>query len=417
MPKWSEKIIPPGAQLQPYSMNVNITSPAFKADPYPFYARMRAEAPVHRVTLPDKREAWLVVRYAEVAAVLKDERFIKDRFKTPELAAKQPWMPKSFLPLAHNMLDRDPPDHTRLRSLVHKVFTPRLVEEMRRRVQSLTDEFLDASEPTGKMDLIRDYALPLPSTIIAEMLGVPAEDRHRFHRWTNSMVVADASKLSLLRAMPGVLALLRYVRKLVKKRRTDPRDDLASALVRAEEAGDQLSEDELVAMIVLLLIAGHETTVNLIGNATLALIEHPEQMDQLRRNPAMIQSAVEEMLRYDGPLAMATERFAGEDVSVSGVAIPRNALVFAVLGSANRDEQQFPNPDNLDLARADNKHVAFGLGIHYCLGAPLARLEGQIAISTLLRRAPALRLAVPRDKLRWRRGFILRGLTALPVAF
>jgi len=406
-----------GANPASGTMQVDITSPAFKADPYPFYARMRAEAPVHQLTLPDKREAWLVVRYAEVAAVLNDERFIKDRFKTPELTAKQPWMPKSFLPLTHNMLDQDPPDHTRLRSLVHKVFTPRLVEEMRRRVQSLTDEFLEAAKPTGKMDLIRDYALPLPSTIIAEMLGVPAEDRHRFHRWTNSMVIADTSKLSLLRALPAVLALLRYVRKIVKKRRSEPRDDLASALVRAEEAGDQLSEDELVAMIVLLLIAGHETTVNLIGNGTLALLEHPEQMDQLRKNPAMIQSAVEEMLRYNGPLAMATERFASEDVSVSGVAIPRNALVFAVLGSANRDEQQFPNPDNLDLARADNKHVAFGLGIHYCLGAPLARLEGQIAINTLLQRAPALRLAVPREKLRWRRGYVLRGLNSLPVAF
>ena len=406
-----------GANPASGTMQVDITSPAFKADPYPFYARMRAEAPVHQLTLPDNREAWLVVRYAEVAAVLNDERFIKDRFKTPELTAKQPWMPKSFLPLTNNMLDQDPPDHTRLRSLVHKVFTPRLVEEMRRRVQSLTDEFLEAAKPTGKMDLIRDYALPLPSTIIAEMLGVPAEDRHRFHRWTNSMVIADTSKLSLLRALPAVLALLRYVRKIVKKRRSEPRDDLASALVRAEEAGDQLSEDELVAMIVLLLIAGHETTVNLIGNGTLALLEHPEQMDQLRKNPAMIQSAVEEMLRYNGPLAMATERFADEDVSVSGVAIPRNALVFAVLGSANRDEQQFPNPDNLDLARADNKHVAFGLGIHYCLGAPLARLEGQIAINTLLQRAPALRLAVPREKLRWRRGYVLRGLNSLPVAF
>jgi cytochrome P450 len=398
-------------------MQVDIASPAFKSDSYPFYARMRAEAPVHRVTLPDKREAWLVVRYAEVTAVLKDERFIKDRFTTPELAAKQPWMPKPFLPLTHNMLDQDPPSHTRLRALVHKVFTPRLVEEMRARVQSLTDEFLDAQARAGRMDLIRDYALPLPSTIIAEMLGVPAEDRHRFHRWTNSMVVTDASKLSLLRAMPAVLALLRYVRKIVKKRRADPRDDLAGALVRAEEAGEQLSEDELVSMIVLLLIAGHETTVNLIGNGTLALLDHPEQMDNLRKNPAMIQSAVEELLRYDGPLTMATERFAGEDVIISGVAIPRNALVFAVLGSANRDDQQFHNPDNLNLARADNKHVAFGLGIHYCLGAPLARLEGQIAINTLLRRAPALRLAVPREKLRWRRGHILRGLNALPVAF
>ncbi|MGB0034992.1 MAG: cytochrome P450 [Candidatus Acidiferrales bacterium] len=398
-------------------MNLDISSREYKANPYPFFARMRAEAPVHRMILPDKREAWLVVHYDEVAATLKDERFIKDRFKTPELTAKQPWMPKSFLPLAHNMLDQDPPAHTRLRALVHKGFTPRLIEEMRKRVQSLTDEFLDAKTRAGNMDLIHDYALPLPSTIIAEMLGVPAEDRHRFHRWSSSMVSADASKLSLYRAMPGALAFIRYVRKLVKKRRADPRDDLTSALVRAEEAGDQLSEDEMVAMIVLLLIAGHETTVNLIANGTLALLAHPEQMEMLRKDPGMIQTAVEELLRYDGPLAMATERFAREDVNLGGTTIPRNGLAFAVLGSANRDERQFENPDALDLARAENKHLAFGLGIHYCLGAPLARLEGQIAINTLLRRTADLRLRVPREELRWRRGLMLRGVEELPVSF
>jgi cytochrome P450 len=265
--------------------------------------------------------------------------------------------------------------------------------------------------------LIRDYALPLPSTIIAEMLGVPAKDRHRFHRWSSAMVSADASKLSLLRAMPGVLAFLRYVRKLINKRRAEPSDDLASALARAEEAGDQLSEDELLAMIVLLLIAGHETTVNLIGNGTLALLAHPEQMQRLRDDPGLIQPAVEEMLRYDGPLAMTTERFALEDVTVAGVTIPRDGLMFAVLASANRDERQFEKPDALDIKRENNKHLAFGLGIHYCLGAPLARLEGQIAINTLLRRTRNLRLAVPREKLRWRRGLVLRSLTALPVKF
>jgi len=398
-------------------MNVNLASPAFKADPYPTYARMRTEAPVHRVKLPDNREAWLVVRYDEAAAALKDERLGKDRFKTPELAAKQPWMPKSFLPLTHNMLDQDPPNHTRLRALVHKAFTPRLVENMRDRVESLTNELLEARLRTKEMDLIRDYALPLPSTIIAEMLGVPVEDRHRFHRWSNAMVTGDASKVSLLRAMPGVLAFLRYVRKLVKERRAEPRDDLVSALIRAEESGEHLNEDEMVAMIVLLLIAGHETTVNLIGNGTLALLTHPDEMARLRNDPEMIQPAVEELLRFDGPLTMATERFARTDVDVAGVAVPRNALVFAVLSSANRDERQFERADTLDLSRAENKHLAFGLGAHYCLGAPLARLEGQIALNTLLRRAPDLRLAVPREKLRWRRGFVLRGLSSLPVAW
>ena len=397
--------------------NVDISEPRFRANPYPYYARWRAESPVRCVKLPDKRTAWLVTRYEDVAAVLKDERFGKDRFKTPELTAKQPWMPKPFLPLAHNMLDQDPPDHTRLRALVLKAFTPRLVEGMRQRVQALTDDLLDAAERGGRMDLIRDYALPLPSTIIAEMLGVPAADRHRFHRWSSAMVTADASKLSLFRALPGVLAFLRYVRSLIKKRRLEPTDDLAGTLARAEEAGDHLTEDELLAMIVLLLIAGHETTVNLIGNGTLALLAHPEQMQRLRDHPELTPPAVEELLRYDGPLAMATERFACEDVTVAGATIPRDGLVFAVLASANRDEHQFENPDVLDITRENNKHLAFGLGVHYCLGAPLARLEGQIAINTLLRRAPHLRLAVPREKLRWRRGIVLRGLEALPVAF
>jgi cytochrome P450 len=398
--------------------DVDISKPRFQANPYPYYARWRTESPVRSVKLPDKRTAWLVTRYEDVAAVLKDERFGKDRFKTPERTAKQPWMPKAFLPLAHNMLDQDPPDHTRLRALVQKAFTPRLVEGMRQRVQSLTDELLDVAERGGgHMDLIRDYALPLPSTIIAEMLGVPAADRHRFHRWSNAMVTSDASKLSLFRAMPGVLAFLRYVRSLINKRRVQPTDDLAGTLARAEEAGDHLTEDELLAMIVLLLIAGHETTVNLIGNGTLALLAHPEQMQRLRDDPELIQPAVEELLRYDGPLAMATERFAREDVTVAGVAVPRDGLVFAVLASANRDERQFENPDVLDITRENNKHLAFGLGVHYCLGAPLARLEGQIAINTLLRRARDFRLAVPREKLRWRRGLVLRSLEALPVAF
>jgi cytochrome P450 len=397
--------------------HVDISSPKFKANPYPFYAQWREESPVRCVKLPDKRTAWLIARYADVAAVLKDERFGKDRFKTPELTAKQPWMPKSFRPLARNMLDQDPPDHTRLRALVHKAFTPRLVEEMRRRVQTLTDELLDTAQRSGRMDLIHDYALPLPSTIIAEMLGVPAADRHRFHRWSSAMVTSDTSKFSLFRAMPKVLAFLRYVRKLIKRRRAESSDDLAGALARADEAGDQLSEDELVAMIVLLLIAGHETTVNLIGNGTLGLLAHPEQMQKLRDDSELIQPAVEELLRYDGPLAMATERFAREDVTVAGVKIPRDDVVFAVLASANRDERQFDKPDALDIARQNNKHFAFGLGMHYCLGAPLARLEGQIAINTLLRRTTDLRLAVPREKLRWRRGLVLRGLEALPVAF
>jgi cytochrome P450 PksS len=246
---------------------------------------------------------------------------------------------------------------------------------------------------------------------------VPSEDRHRFHRWTSTVVSTDPSTWGILKAFPHLSAFLGYIRKQIKARRAEPRDDLISALVMAEEASERLSEDELVAMISLLLVAGHETTVNLIGNGTLALLQHPGQMERLRDDPALIKSAIEELLRYESPVETATERYAREDVSLAGVTIPRGEQVFAVIASANRDEAQFDRPDDLDLAREPNRHLAFGQGGHYCLGAPLARLEGQIAISNLLRRFPDLRLAVPAGALRWRRGLVLRGLKSLPVRF
>lgn len=369
--------------------------------------------------MPDKQHAWLVTRYDDVARVLKDERFVKDKSSalTSEQSRKQPWVPKLFKPLERNMLDLDGRDHTRLRSLVHKAFTPRMVEELRTRVQTVTESLLDAAEPRGGMDLIRDYALPIPTTIIAEMLGVPVSDRHKFHRWSRVIVASAPSGWRMLRAIPSAIAFLRYIRRLVKARRSSPRDDLVTALVQAEEVGERLDEDELVSMVFLLLIAGHETTVNLIGNGSLALLRHPDQARRLRDEPRLIKSAVEELLRFDGPLETATERYAREDVVLDGVTIPRGALVYAVLASANRDESQFPNPGVLDLAREPNRHLAFGLGAHYCLGAPLARLEGQIAIAALLRRLPDLRLAAAPEGLRWRRGLVLRGLVALPVRF
>ncbi len=411
--------LPTGKGRSPDRDPVNIASPEFKANPYPFYARLRAEAPVHRVTLPTGEIAWLITRYDDVAMVLRDERFVKDTLNalTPEQIAKQPWFRKVLKPLKRNMLDLDPPDHPRLRALVHKAFTPRLIEQMRERVQGLSDELLDSVHDRGRMDLIRDYALPVPSTIIAEMLGVPVDDRHKFHRWSNGIMSAAASTPGLLKAIPNAWALMRYIRRIIKKRRANPQDDLISALARAEEAGDTLSEDELLAMVFLLLVAGHETTVNLIGNGTLALLEHPDQMARLRNDPALIKPALEELLRYASPVEMATERYTREDVAIAGTTIPRGEMVFVVLASANRDDRQFTSPDSLDLSREPNKHLSFGLGAHFCLGATLARLEGQIAISTLLRRAPDLRLTVAPDGLRWRRGLLLRGLESLPVAF
>jgi cytochrome P450 PksS len=399
----------------------DLASPAFKANPYPLYARLRAEAPVWRATLRDRRSAWLVTRYEDVARVLKDDTFAKDKLNAmdPEQRAKTPWVPGFLKPLERNMLDLDDPDHARLRALVSKAFTPRLIERLRGRIEALCEELLDAMERErdrkGGIDLVAGYALPLPATVIAELLGVPAEDHAKFHRWSNRLVSVSSGR-DMLRALPAAHSFVRYLRKLVERRRADPQDDLITALIRAEEAGDKLSEDELLAMAFLLLVAGHETTVNLIASGTLALLEHPEQTENLRRDPSLVKPAVEELLRYTSPVEIATERYAREDTEVGGTTIPRGGLVLAVLGSANRDEQHFEDPDALDLARNPNRHLAFGRGgVHHCLGAPLARMEGQIALNALLRRFPGARLAMASETLRWRRGLFLRGLERLPL--
>jgi cytochrome P450 PksS len=393
----------------------------FKANPYPFYARLRVAAPVWPTRLPDKRKAWLVTRYEDVVRVLKDDTFAKDKLNAMDRQqrAKTPWVPGFLKPLERNMLDLDDPDHARLRSLVGKAFTPRLIERLRGRVEALSEELLDAMERKGARrggaELVADYALPLPATVIAELLGVPAEDHAKFHRWSNRLVSVSSGR-DMLRALPAALSFVRYLRKLVERRRVDPQDDLITALIRAEEAGDKLSEDELLAMTFLLLVAGHETTVNLISGGMLALLEHPEQAEELRCDPSLVKPAVEELLRYTSPVEMATERYAREDVEIEGTIIPRGELVLAVLGSANRDERHFEGPDVLDLARDPNRHLAFGRGgVHHCLGAPLARIEGQVAISAFPRRFPKARLAVATETLRWRRGLFLRGLQRLPL--
>lgn len=397
---------------------VDIVSPQFKANPFPFLAGLRRSQPVYRTALPDKTPVWLITRYEDVAALLRDERFVKNRrtAMTPEQLRKMPWVPPMFRPLERNMLDLDPPDHTRLRALVHKAFTPSLMGQMRDRIQSLADELLESVAHKGQMDLINDYALPLPMTIITEILGVPSRDRHKFHQWSQAVVSLTSPKPTV-RVIPSVWMFIRYLRRFFRMRRRDTRDDLASALIQAEEAGDKLSEDELLAMVFLLLIAGHETTVNLIGTGMLALLEHPDQMEKLRGNPAMIKTAVEELLRYSSPVFMSTERYAREDWNIQGVTIPRGGMTLGVIGSANRDEKVFENPDALDITREPNKHFSFGQGIHFCVGAPLARLEAQIAINTLLRRMPELHLSVATDSLRWRPSMILRGLEKLPAAF
>jgi cytochrome P450 PksS len=399
--------------------SINLADPQFKADPFPFYARLRAEAPIKRVLLPTGEQAWFVTRYDDVVSVLKDERFVKDTANafTPEEAARLPWFRRMFKSLKRNMLETDPPDHTRLRALVAKAFTPRLIEQMRGRIRRLTEHLLNKVQDRGRMDLIRDYALPLPSTIIAEMLGVPPADRYQFHRWSKAVIDAAASTWGLVKAVPNVMLFIRYLRKIIKNRRANPQEDLISALTRVEEAGETLGENEMLSMVFLLLVAGHETTVNLIGNGMLALLEYPRQLEMLRNDPALIKTAVEELLRFTCPVDTATERYAREDVTMDGITIRRGDMVFPVIASANRDERQFSNPDVLDITREPNKHLSFGIGTHFCLGAPLARLEAQIALGTLVRRMPDLRLAVSPTRLRWRSGLVLRGLESLPVKF
>jgi pimeloyl-[acyl-carrier protein] synthase len=387
----------------------NPMDPTFVADPYPTYRQLRTEDPVHHSPLG----FWVLTRYDDVVAALRDPRLAKEAiaaFVAARFGAPVPIMGLS-------MLDRDPPDHTRLRSLVSKAFTPRVVEGLRPRVQQIVDGLIARAREKGSMDLIEEFAYPIPVNVICEMLGVPVEDHERFKGW--SLDIARGLDSILLppdsdvpkRSVASRTALAAYFRELIAKRRASPRADLLSGLIAAEEAGDKLSENELLATCILLLIAGHETTVNLIGNGTLALLRHPDQLRRLRDNPALIGTAVEELLRFDGPV----QRTARIPSVIDGRTIAKGEMVMPFIGAADRDPVQFPDPDRLDIGRTDNRHIAFGWGIHFCLGAPLARVEGQIAINTLVQRLPKLALAT--DTPRFRESLTLRGLASLPVQF
>ncbi|MBC8094074.1 MAG: cytochrome P450 [Pseudonocardia sp.] len=400
---------------------IDITDPRFKADPFPTYALLRAEAPVHPVPVPMFGTAYLVTRYDDVSAAFRDERLLKNRRTalTPEQFARARRIPAALAPLERNLLALDGGDHDRLRALVRTAFTPRRIQSMREQASLLADQLLDAAlakaERHGRFDLIADYALPLPLTLIARILGVPERDNARFSAWTTNLLALGRGN-PLLR-VPSVLMFLRYLRRLIAERTTRPADDLVSALAAAREADDALSADEVLSMIVLLLTAGHETTVNLIGTGALALLQHPDQLALLRNTDdrAAVGTAVEELVRYVVPAETATERFAREDLTIAGTPIPRGALVLNVIASANRDPAHFTDPERLDLTRRPNKHLSFGQGAHYCLGASLSRLDAEVALPALLRRVPGLQLAVPVEQLRWRGGLILRGMASLPV--
>ncbi|MFJ6634971.1 cytochrome P450 [Streptomyces sp. NPDC091376] len=392
------------------------TDPAFLADPFPLYRQLREEGPVRRAVIAGGLEAWLVTRYEDGLAALSDPRLSSDvrDASDPRLMQQLPVTERESM--LSNMLRTDPPDHTRLRRLVSKAFTARRVAELRPRVQEITDRLLDDVVAAGRAELVADFALPLPVTVISELLGVPVEDRHDFQRWTDDMLLRRAEMPDPAVVNAAWEQMRSYLTKLLEAKRARPGDDLLSALITARDEEQRLNEDELIAMSFLLLVAGYITTVNLIGGGIAALLAHPDQLALLRDDPALLPGAIEEFLRYDGPVSPGIARFAREEVEIAGVTVPPGATVLIASAIADRDPARFADPDRLDITRRDNAHLAFGHGIHYCLGAPLARLEGQVAIGTALRRLPGLALAVPPGDLRWRPGG-LRGPQQLPVTF
>lgn len=385
------------------------------SDPYPIYERLRA---AHPVFYREELGAWLVTSYDAVNTALRSPQFSSERY--PRM--KQVLAKRGFGELVddrmRSMLHMDAPDHTRLRSLVNKAFTPRIVEAMEGRIQQLADQLLDAVGSRGEMDVIEQLAYPLPVMVIAEMLGVPVEDRARFREWSDETAAVASGNLAALpeeelrRGFAARNELTDYFRGKVAEQRDKRNDNLLSALVQAEEEGGRLTENELYSTLVLLLVAGNETTTNLIGNGLHALLRHPDQLRRVADDRTLIPSAVEEMLRYDSPVQLTT-RAANTDLDLSRTRIKQGDFVYLFIGAANRDPAQFDHPDRFDVSRPDNKHLAFGAGHHFCLGAPLARLEAQVAIRTLLRRYPRLRLSD--DDLQYRNNFNLRGLKALPT--
>ncbi|KGP72394.1 cytochrome P450 family protein [Pontibacillus yanchengensis] len=384
----------------------------FKVGAYPFYEYLRQHDPIFLMSQQHNQSSWIVTKYDHVKELLKTQSFLKDQsklFSTSPHDTPQDEMTTIF---QNMMLDVDPPDHTRLRKLVQPYFNPKTIKNLQPRIEDIADQLImEMNNKKGPIDLINDFAFPLPIIVISELLGVPAEDRNKFRRWSNTILAAaDDMETDFVE---DVQAFTQYLTRLFEERREEPQDDLISNLLQAEEEGEQLSRTELYSMIVLLIIAGHETTVNLIANTMYALFEHPRQMERLREDFSWTENAIEEGLRYYSPVDFSTARWAEKDMEFHGKHIQRGDLVLASLSSANRDESKFERADEFDITRKEVQHVAFGFGIHFCLGAPLARLEGKIALEKLLNAFPDIRLA--EQKPNWRPVFLLRGLDNLYV--
>ncbi|WP_139492056.1 cytochrome P450 family protein [Brevibacillus dissolubilis] len=396
----------------------NPNSVEFNQDPFAVMGYFRENDPIHFFELNRfgrTLRCWLITGYDDCNTFIKEERITRDvkKVMSPEMI-KAINVSEDVNFVSDHMLFKDAPDHTRLRSLVHLAFTPRTIENMRASITQTAERLLDEMEKKVEVDIMRDFASPLPFIVLSELMGIPEEDRETFNVWTNTIV--DTSEANQELSNKYIREFKSYLGKLIEDRKANPKDDLISKLVQAEENGDRLDEAELYAMLFILVVAGLETTVNLLGSGTLALLQHRDQLEALKQHPEMIESAVEELLRYTSPVMMMANRWALEDFSYEGHSFQKGDMFFIGVGAANRDPKQFENPDQLDLDRAPNRHIAFGNGIHVCLGAPLARMEGQIAFSALLKRFPDIQLKVTADELKWRKNAFLRGLEELPVS-
>ena len=401
-----------------HGIDVKLTDQQVWNDPYPLYARLRESAPLVRCREPFGGEAWLLSRYDDVAEVLKDtERFKNDRgnMTGESRPYDRVYIPKIFKAFARSMIFVDGLDHQRLRNLAMRAFTTARVNSLQSRIEGIAQELLNDVAGRKEFDLMADFALPLPLRIISEMLGVSSDERKSFHA-TLQRVMTVSSAWHIVLSAPTLYNLYRFFKRLLDRKRSEPGDDLTSALIEAEEEGDRLTPEELMGTVFLLLFAGHETTVNLIGNGTLALLENPDEMARLRANPALLTDAVEEMLRYYSPAHTTQRRHVVQSCSIGSLDLKQGDVLAPLVGAANRDERAFENAEKFDVGRTPNKHLAFGAGPHFCIGAHLSRLEGRIAFGALLDRFTNFRLAIDRGELRWRSGIgALRGLEALPI--
>jgi cytochrome P450 len=410
------------ASPEPPVVRLDLTSQAYKQDPFPALAKLREAGPLIRIRLPIIGKAWMATTYDAVNDLLRDhQRFVQNPATAGNrwMGALIRWLPRTLKPLTTQMLIRDEPDHRRLRSLVEQAFARQSVEALRPRLEVLADEALDrlaeqAARSPGGVDLVAHFARPFPLSVICELLGLPPEDRPKFTHWASGISTAS-SLLGIVWGFRGLGKMLQYVREEIHRQAVHPREGLLAALIQAEEAGDRLTEDELVSMVFLLLVAGHETTLHQIAGSVLILLDHPDQFRELTADWSLADSAVQELLRYLSFAQISKPRYAREETEFCGHAIRRGQMLFACLAAANSDPGVFEHPERLDFHRQPNRHVAFGAGIHVCLGAKLARVETAIALERLFTRYPGLELAIPRGQIQFNRRFGTRALAALPV--